>query len=66
MDIKVNNELVVVEDGTTISKLAEMRNLPSAGVAVAVNAQVVPRRDWAMKQLVSGDEVTIITAAYGG
>ena len=36
------------------------------GKAVAVNNRVVPRTSWGEHRLSDGDNVTIITAAYGG
>lgn len=36
------------------------------GVAVAVNAEVVPRGAWASTTLRDGDEVELVTAVQGG
>ena len=36
------------------------------GVAVAVNGEVVPRRDWPHTPLLPGDEVDIVGAVQGG
>lgn len=36
------------------------------GMAVAVNAAVVPRIDWAARVLAPGDQVEVLTAAQGG
>jgi len=36
------------------------------GVAVAVNGEVVPRGEWAVRSLADGDTVEILTAAQGG
>lgn len=38
----------------------------SLGVAVAVNAAVVPRSRWGETRLSAGDEVEILTAVQGG
>ena len=36
------------------------------GVAVAVNAAVVPRSQWAGRALTEGDDVELVTAVQGG
>ena len=36
------------------------------GVAVAVNAAVVPRSQWARRELTEGDDVELVTAVQGG
>lgn len=36
------------------------------GVAVAVNAAVVPRSQWAERALTEGDDVELVTAVQGG
>ena len=36
------------------------------GVAVAVNAAVVPRSQWAGRKLTEGDDVELVTAVQGG
>lgn len=47
--------------------LAELDVAPDArGVAVAVNGEVVPRRDWPDTPLAPGDEVDIVGAVQGG
>lgn len=47
--------------------LAEFDVGPDArGVAVAVNGEVVPRRDWPHTELSPGDEVDIVGALEGG
>lgn len=47
--------------------LAELDVCPDArGVAVAVNGEVVPRREWPDTQLAPGDEVDIVGAVQGG
>ena len=36
------------------------------GVAVARNAEVVPRSQWSVTRLLSGDDIEIVTAVQGG
>lgn len=49
-----------------VAALAAELALPKAGVAVAVNRQMVMRDNWAATPLNEGDDVLIIKAACGG
>ena len=49
-----------------VAALAAELALPKAGVAVAVNSQMVMRDNWAATPLNEGDDVLIIKAACGG
>lgn len=66
MKINVNNTAVEVPAGTTVEKLLEMRSISPAGVATAVNGNVVAAGNRADRELVEGDSVLIISAFYGG
>lgn len=50
----------------TVSELLSTMDLPSRGIAVAVNGEVVPRAAWAASELADGDNVEVLTAAQGG
>ena len=64
MEIKVNNQPRQVAEGTTITDLLE--EIPSKGIATAVNGKFVPLEARHNTILSEGDEVIIISAAYGG
>ncbi|WP_310964715.1 sulfur carrier protein ThiS [Nocardioides terrisoli] len=66
MTIILNGALA--DGADTVADLVE-RHLPlvrPTGVAVAVNATVVPRDRWAAWPLREGDVVDIVTAVQGG
>ncbi|MFZ5481375.1 MAG: sulfur carrier protein ThiS [Myxococcota bacterium] len=50
---------------TVAALLAELE-APPEGVAVAVNGEVVPRREWATRALSDEDRVEVIRAVGGG
>ena len=66
MNIKVNNKMGTVPEGSSLFQLAQTLELPEKGVAVAVNNQMVPRADWLDKKLAENDQVVVIKAACGG
>lgn len=49
-----------------LASLATELALPKAGVAVAVNNQMVRREEWATTPLNENDSILIIKAACGG
>lgn len=55
----------IAADGTVAALLAELA-VPSRGVAVAVNGEIVRRADWPGHGLSAGDRVEVLTAAQGG
>jgi len=67
MKIKVNSSEVELKDGNQLFVL--MKNLSleeKKGIAVAVNTEVIPRRQWPKHELSENDEVIIIEATQGG
>lgn len=66
MNLTVNNQPVTTE-ATTLAGLLEetLGRLPDAGVAVAVDGDVVPRSQWD-HNLVEGQTIDILTAVQGG
>jgi sulfur carrier protein len=64
--IRVNGEPYAGAPGCSIAALLAAIEAPSRGVAVAVDAEVVPRGEW--ESFVVGDEadVEVLTAVQGG
>jgi sulfur carrier protein len=66
VNVTVNGDAAAVDDGCTVQRLVEARVESVRGVAVAVNAEVVPRSTWPSHTLVDGDHIELLTAAQGG
>jgi sulfur carrier protein len=66
--IRLNGEAREVAAGTTIAAVLPLLDVaPDArGVAVAVDAEVVPRSSWASVALAEGAQVEVLTAMQGG
>lgn len=63
----INSESKIFkEPELTVAQLAEMRGISTQGTAIALNNRLVRHQQWASTILKDGDEITIITAAYGG
>jgi sulfur carrier protein len=65
MNIKLNGEDHRIE-GDTVAALLDALRLSSAGIAVAVNDEVVPRDAHATHTVHENDRVEIIRAIGGG
>jgi len=67
MKIFLNQKEYSVEsERLTVAELLKANDMPSVGVAVAVNNKIVRKPDWETAELAEGDHVTIITAVCGG
>ena len=68
MRVLVNGEATELADGATVEAAVESLDLPAAGrgVAVAVDAEVVPRGQWGAHELQEGARVEILRAIQGG
>ena len=67
IDLMINGEPAAVEAGAIPDLLRALGYDPEQqGIAVAVNAEVVPRSRWADSEIASGDRIEIVGAKQGG
>ena len=68
MKVLVNGETRELRDGATVRSAVDALELPASGrgVAVAVDAEVVPRGQWDEHELHDGARVEILRAIQGG
>jgi sulfur carrier protein len=66
--LTVNGQPRDVAHGTTVSALLAALDVPAEGrgVAVAVDAEVVPRGEWGRTVIADGAQVEVVTAVQGG
>jgi sulfur carrier protein len=64
--VTVNGAAEELAEGTTVADLVARHRPSSRGVAVARNAEVVPRSQWEATVAADGDRFEILTAAQGG
>lgn len=50
----------------TVSEMVQLQGIKPEGTAVAVNGRICRRSEWDSKQISEGDEITVISAAFGG
>ena len=66
MNVVLNGEPRPLGDGTTVAELLRELDVPPRGVAVAVDAEVVPRGEWDVRMLADGAHVEVVHAVQGG
>ena len=68
MTIVLNGEARELPSGTTVRGLLEALDVPGggSGIAVAVDAEVVPRGEWDTTELDEGARVEVLRAIQGG
>ncbi|MEX0992785.1 MAG: sulfur carrier protein ThiS [Solirubrobacterales bacterium] len=68
MKVILNGVERELAEGTTVADLVSVEDLPAAGrgVAVAVDAEVVPRGAWEDTELNDGQSVELLAAIQGG
>jgi sulfur carrier protein len=66
MNVIVNGTPRELEDGATVEAVLATLDVPDRGVAVAVDAEVVPRGEWPEHELSEGARVEVLRAIQGG
>jgi sulfur carrier protein len=66
--VLLNGEAAELAEGATVRAAVDSLDLPASGrgVAVAVDAEVVPRTQWDSHELTEGARVEILRAIQGG
>ncbi|MBI4352372.1 MAG: type I DNA topoisomerase [Candidatus Omnitrophica bacterium] len=66
MVLKVNGEEKRFDEGLTIEELLRRLSIPKEKVAVELNLDVIPKKDFSRRRLKGGDEVEIVHFVGGG
>lgn len=66
MRIVINGTPHEVPDATCLDRAVALISQSAAGIAVAVNGQVVSRMSWPQVRLADGDKIEVLTAVQGG
>lgn len=66
MNVTVNGESRVLDDGSTLAELLDSEIGSRRGTAAAVDGEVVARGQWSSLVLADGQAVELLTAVQGG
>lgn len=64
--IVVNGTPLELSSDATVERLLADLNLNRRGIAVEINGQIVPAREFALHRLAKGDRVEVVSLAGGG
>jgi sulfur carrier protein len=66
VNVILNGRSERLPDGATIAQVLERLGAPDRGVAVAVDAEVVPRGEWDATRIADGARIEVVQAVQGG
>ena len=66
MQITLNGETKEIESGLSVSGLLEEIKMPSIGIAVELNREIVPKSEHNSTLLQEGDNLEIVKMVGGG
>lgn len=66
MNVVVNGELRVLEEGIVVRDVVRLFVDVEKGVAVSVDRVIIPRSEWGVTRLHDGAAVEVLVAAAGG
>ena len=66
MNISVNNSQKDISENTSIEALINLLDHTPNGIAVAINEEIIVKRNWNSSFLKENDDVLIIQATQGG
>lgn len=61
-----NREVEILPQGNLNTLVEQLGYTHTRGLAVAVNGQVIPKKNWNELMLQSNDKITLIKATQGG
>ena len=66
MNITLNGELKLLNDGTYLNQLIEQLNIEGKRIAVEINKEIIPKSEHATYEIKDGDHIEIVHAIGGG
>ncbi|NDW19186.1 sulfur carrier protein ThiS [Dysgonomonas sp. 216] len=66
MNIKLNDKLHEIAEGTSLANFINSLNVTQQGIAVAINYEVIPKDKWVETILTDNMELMLIHAVSGG
>lgn len=64
--IEFNGEASEVDASSTIADLLRMAKVESRFCAVELNLEIIPKDQYAVKSLIDGDKIEVVTLVGGG
>lgn len=66
MKITLNDQPLELAQTLSVTALLEQLDRHQPGTALAINQTIIPRTDWASRQVQDGDDILLFQAIAGG
>lgn len=66
MKIMLNDQPLELAQALSVAALLEQLDRHQPGTALAINQTIIPRTDWATRQVQDGDDILLFQAIAGG
>lgn len=66
LSIKLNGNTEEMDNDSSVLSAVETMNIEQNGIAIAVNQQIIIKKNWGTTSLKNNDEILIIKATQGG
>jgi sulfur carrier protein len=66
VNVVLNGRPETLPEGATIAEVLQRLGAPDRGVAVAIDAEVVPRGEWDATAIADGARIEVVQAVQGG
>ncbi|WP_107768138.1 sulfur carrier protein ThiS [Dickeya dadantii] len=66
MKIRLNDDVIELQDGLTVAQLLGQLERLQPGTALAINQTIIPRDVWTQHALRCGDDILLFQAIAGG
>ncbi|QWT39022.1 sulfur carrier protein ThiS [Dickeya dadantii] len=66
MKIRLNDDVIELQDGLTVAQLLGQLDRLQPGTALAINQTIIPRDIWTQHPLRDGDDILLFQAIAGG
>lgn len=66
MKIRLNDDVIELQDGLTVAQLLGQLERLQPGTALAINQTIIPRDVWTQHSLRDGDDILLFQAIAGG
>ncbi|MHA7848843.1 sulfur carrier protein ThiS [Serratia sp. D1N4] len=66
MKITLNDQPLELAQALSVTALLEQLDRHQPGTALAINQTIIPRADWASRQVQDGDDILLFQAIAGG
>ncbi len=66
LTLAVNGKSQEVPTGSLLPDLLKTLGLADAQVALEINGELIPKRNWPVRELSAGDRIEVVTLVGGG